>query len=116
MKDFDSRWPYANDAALVAELEAAPLPDNLRAMIVADMPLWQQIITTLLRERKNPSERSPLDELPAEARDIAQRLRDDPPLMTACMLELSRQLETANAELEWKIAMLERMIGGNRLH
>jgi hypothetical protein len=119
MKDFDSRWPNANEAALVAELEVAhspPLPDNLRAMIVADLPLWKQIINTLLRERKNKSGRSPLGELPAEARDIAQRLRDDPLLMRACGLELCRQLAIANAEIEWKVAMLERMIGGNRLH
>jgi hypothetical protein len=32
--------------------------------------------------------------------------------MRACGLELCRQLAIANAEIEWKVAMLERMIGG----
>jgi hypothetical protein len=114
MEDFDRRRPYTS-AALIAALEAAnlpPLPDDLRAMIVENSPLLKQIIYALLAEFENPDERSPVDELPAEARAIAQRLRGDLPLMNACVLEQSKQAQIA----ECKLAELERKVAGGKLH
>jgi hypothetical protein len=115
MEDFDRCRPYTSEA-LIAALEAAnlpPLPDDWRKMIVDNSPLWKPIIDALLAEFENPgSERSPVDELPAEARAIAQRLRGDLPLMNACLLEQSKQTQIA----VWKNAELQRKIAGNVLH
>jgi hypothetical protein len=97
-------------AALIAELEAAdlpPLPKRLRKMIAEDSPMWISILEAILEEMENPgAERSPVDNLPAEPRAIARKLRDSVPLLSACALELDKRLRCIESEL----AALEKAI------
>ena len=74
--------------------------------------MWGLIVYALRDEFENPGKPSPFEDLPAEARAIAERLRGDLPLMNACILEAFKQGQI----LDWKIAGLERAQTGGALH
>jgi hypothetical protein len=101
---------------MIAALEAAdlpPLPDDLRKIIVDDPPYYGPLVYALLAEFENPGGRSPVEDLPEEARAIADRLRNNLPLMNACILEQFRQTLIAKQQADEamrQVAVAERKL------